>query len=84
MSSTNTCQLIWRNYSSIAGGYFLWHVLNCSDFPRGRNGRWVIIFWNTLKEMMDHPLTDQWNKTFLDEWEAMHADGKLVGVPVAG
>ena len=44
----------------------------------------IIIFWTTLKEMMDHPLTDQWNKTFLDEWEAMHADGKLAGVPVAG
>lgn len=44
----------------------------------------IIIFWATFKEMMDHPLTDQWNRTFLDEWNAMHADGKLAGVPVAG
>ena len=44
----------------------------------------IIIFWPIFKEMMDHPLTDQWNKTFLDEWEAMHADGKLSGVPVSG
>ena len=43
----------------------------------------IIIFWATLKEMMDHPLTTEWNKTFLDEWNAMHADGKLDGVPVA-
>lgn len=43
----------------------------------------IIIFWTTLKEMMDHPLTTEWNKTFLDEWNAMHADGKLDGVPVA-
>ena len=42
----------------------------------------IIIFWTTLKEMMEHPLTDQWNQTFLDEWNTMHADGKLHGVPV--
>ena len=44
----------------------------------------IIIFWTTFKELMDHPLTEQWNRTFLDEWNAMHADGKLDGVPVVG
>ena len=42
----------------------------------------IIIFWTTFEEMMEHPLTDQWNRTFLDEWETMHTDGKLEGVPV--
>lgn len=42
----------------------------------------IIIFWTTFKEMMDHPLTDQWNKTFLNEWEKMYVDGKLDGIPV--
>ena len=37
---------------------------------------------DTFEEMMEHPLTDQWNRTFLDEWETMHTDGKLAGVPV--
>ena len=32
--------------------------------------------------MMSHPLTDQWNKTFLDEWEEMNESGLLKGIPV--
>ena len=42
----------------------------------------IIIFWTLYKEMMSHPLTDQWNKTFLDEWEEMHGAGLLKGIPV--
>ena len=34
------------------------------------------------KEMMEHPLTEQWNKIFLDEWEDMHKAGLLKGIPV--
>ena len=42
----------------------------------------IVIFWTVYKEMMSHPLTDQWNKTFLDEWEEMNEAGLLKGIPV--
>jgi len=42
----------------------------------------IIIFWTVYKEMMEHPLTEQWNKIFLDEWEDMHKAGLLKGIPV--
>ena len=42
----------------------------------------IVIFWTVYKEMMSHPLTDQWNKTFLDEWEEMNESGLLKGIPV--
>ena len=37
----------------------------------------IVIFWTVYKEMMSHPLTDQWNKTFLDECEEMNESGLL-------
>ena len=42
----------------------------------------IVFFWTVYKEMMSHPLTDQWNKTFLDEWEEMNESGLLKGIPV--
>ena len=42
----------------------------------------IIIFWPILTEMMQHPLTDQWNDTFKTNWEEMHEAGLLEGVPV--
>jgi transaldolase len=42
----------------------------------------IIIFWSIFQEMMKHPLTETWNQTFLDEWNAMHRAGLLEGVPV--
>ena len=38
--------------------------------------------WTVYKDMMEHSLTTQWNKTFLDEWVTMHENGNLEGVPV--
>ena len=35
-----------------------------------------------MRDMMQHHLTDEWNKTFLDNWDQMHAAGQLKGVPV--
>jgi transaldolase len=49
-------------------------------FRDGADG--IIIFWPILGEMMQHPLTDQWNQTFKTEWEKMHEAGLLKGVPV--
>lgn len=43
----------------------------------------IIIFWNVFAELMEHPLTDQWNDTFMDEWKQMHDAGHLKGVPVS-
>ena len=42
----------------------------------------IIIFWTVLRDMMQHTLSDQWNKTFMDEWVQMHKDGKLDDLPV--
>ncbi len=42
----------------------------------------IITFWNVYEEMMDHPLTEIWNKTFMDAWVEMYDDGKLEGLPV--
>lgn len=42
----------------------------------------IIVFWPIFEEMMKHPLTDQWNQTFLDEWIAMRHAGLTEGVPI--
>jgi len=42
----------------------------------------IIIFWPIFKEMIEHPLTDTWNETFMNEWIAMKDAGLLEGVPV--
>lgn len=38
--------------------------------------------WTVYRDMMEHPLTAQWNRTFKGEWVKMHEAGKLEGVPV--
>ena len=42
----------------------------------------LVTMWTVYKDMMEHSLTTQWNKTFLDEWVTMHENGNLEGVPV--
>ena len=42
----------------------------------------IIVFWPVYEEMMQSPLTDQWNKTFLDNWNEMYDAGLMQGVPV--
>ena len=42
----------------------------------------LVTMWTVYRDMMDHPLTDEWNKTFMDEWVDMHENGLLEGVPV--
>ena len=42
----------------------------------------IIIFWPVFQEMLEHPLTDTWNETFMGEWVAMNDAGLLEGVPV--
>ena len=41
----------------------------------------LVTMCTVYREMMDSPLTEQWNKTFLDEWVDMHENGLLEGVP---
>ena len=41
----------------------------------------VVIFWEVFRDMMEHPLTDIWNKTFMDQWVEMHEAGMLQGIP---
>lgn len=42
----------------------------------------LVTMWTVYRDMMDHPLTRQWNKIFMDEWVDMHGKGLLEGVPV--
>ena len=42
----------------------------------------LVTMWTVYRDMLDHPLTDQWNKVFLDSWNDMHEKGLLEGVPV--
>ena len=43
----------------------------------------LVTMWPVYRDMMDHPLTEKWNKMFLDEWVEMHEAGMLEGVPVS-
>ena len=42
----------------------------------------IIVFWPVFRDMMQSHKTDEWNKTFLGEWNSMHEAGLLDGVPV--
>ena len=42
----------------------------------------LVTMWTVYRDMMDHPMTAQWNTIFLDAWRDMHASGMLDGVPV--
>jgi len=41
----------------------------------------LVTMWTVYRDMMDHPLTESWNKTFMDQWVEMHQAGHLEGVP---
>ena len=43
----------------------------------------IIVFWGVFRDMLQSPLTDTWNATFLERWQKMHAAGLLEDVPVA-
>lgn len=42
----------------------------------------LVTMWTVYRDMLNHPLTDHWNKVFLDEWIDMRHSGLLAGVPV--
>lgn len=42
----------------------------------------LVTMWTVYRDMMDHQLTEKWNKTFMDEWVDMNEKGLLKGVPV--
>ncbi len=42
----------------------------------------IIIFWPILGEMMQNKLTDEWNETFLNNWNEMYDAGLMDGIPV--
>ena len=43
----------------------------------------IIVFWQVFRDLMQNPLTDDWNALFLERWNKMHAAGLLKGVPVS-
>jgi hypothetical protein len=50
-----------------------------------RNGAdGIIVFWPIFRDMMEHPLTDTWNRTFAGEWQQMQDAGLLQGVVKPG
>ncbi|MEE2753203.1 MAG: transaldolase family protein [Candidatus Latescibacterota bacterium] len=42
----------------------------------------LVTMWNVYRDMLEHPLTEKWNKIFMDQWVDMHKGGLLEGVPV--
>ena len=42
----------------------------------------LFTMWTVYRDMMENPLTDQWNETFMNEWVDMHDNGMLEGLPV--
>ena len=42
----------------------------------------LVTMWTVYRDMLDHGLTEKWNKIFMDEWVDMHESGLLKGVPV--
>ena len=42
----------------------------------------IIIFWPIYEQMLAHPLTDQWNRTFRGQWDEMHRAGLMKGIPI--
>lgn len=42
----------------------------------------LVTMWTVYRDMLEHPLTEQWNKVFLDSWNDMQEKGLLAGVPV--
>ena len=42
----------------------------------------LVTMWTVYRDMMDHPMTSQWNKVFMDAWQDMDRNGLLDGVPV--
>jgi hypothetical protein len=42
----------------------------------------IIVFWPVFRDMMQSHLTDEWNATFLGEWNAMNDAGLLNDLPV--
>ena len=41
----------------------------------------LVTMWTVYRDMMEHPLTETWNKTFMKEWTEMQDAGHLEGVP---
>ncbi|MDA0595942.1 MAG: hypothetical protein O2921_02145 [Chloroflexi bacterium] len=42
----------------------------------------IIVFWPVFRDMMKNHLTDEWNNTFLDQWNSMNEAGLLKDLPV--
>ena len=42
----------------------------------------IIVFWPIFEEMIKNHLTEEWNKIFFDEWNAMYKSGNLKNIPV--
>ncbi len=41
----------------------------------------LVTMWTVYRDMMDHPMTAQWNRVFMDAWQDMDRNGLLEGVP---
>ena len=42
----------------------------------------LVTMWTVYRDMMDHPMTAQWNEVFMDAWQDMDRNNLLQGVPL--
>ena len=40
----------------------------------------IIIFWPIFEQMIKSKLTDEWNQTFLENWDSIYNEGNLQGI----
>ena len=70
----------WNNRPKITAALVRSIDVAYSAIINGADG--IIIFWPIYKELMENPLTNQWNKLFLDQWNDMLDAGNLKGLPI--
>ena len=70
----------WENRPKITAALVRSVDVAYSAIKNGADG--IIIFWQIYKELMENPLTTQWNKLFLDQWNDMLEAGNLKGLPI--
>ena len=70
----------WQNRPYITAALVRSVDVAYKAFRDGVDG--IIVFWPIFRDMLQHPLTDTWNETFMDQWIEMNEAGLLNNVPL--
>ncbi len=76
------CRMVfdsWANRPYITAALVRSPITAYEAIRDGADG--IIVFWPVFRDMLQSPLTDQWNKTFLEKWDAIYDAGNLKDVP---